>query len=173
MKLLSEEQIREIEQREFEKRLQKELEEQRLRELEMKRKAEEQKAKENYYKQLRESHEPLISMIESLNENNYLVLQYQNPNGHISTYRFKSKDDTNLNDFWIGYDTEYNLFVSDGYNHRPIIFNNILGADVVEERIADVVLIGGVAYQRMILEPGQIDINFQDKTVKTYKGEWK
>ena len=172
MKLLTEEQIREIEQREFEKRLQKELEEQKLREIEMKRKEEEKRAKDEYYKQLRVAHEPLISMVESLNENNYLVLQYQNPNGRISTYRFKSKDDTNLNDFWIGYDTEYNLFVSDGYNYRSIIFNNILGAELQQERIADVVLIGGVAYQRMILEPEQIDINFQDKVVKTYKGEF-
>lgn len=170
MKLLSNEQIREIEQREFEKRLKKELEEQKLREIEQKRKEEERKAKENYYKQLRVAHEPLISMVESLNENNYLVLQYQNPNGRISTYRFKSKFDTKLNEFWIGFDSEFNLFVSDGFTNRPIIFNNILGADVVEERIADVVMIGGVAYQRMILEPNQIDINFQDKTVKTYKG---
>ena len=173
MKLLSEEQIREIEQKEEQKRLQKELEEQRLRELEQKRKEEEKRTKENYFKQLRVAHEPLISMVETLNENNYLILQYQNPNGRISTYRFKSKDDTKLNEFWIEFDVEYNLFVSDGYNHRPIIFNNILGADVVEERLADVVLIGGVAYQRMILEPNQIDINFQDKTTKTYKGEWK
>ena len=172
MKLLSNEQIREIEQREEQKRLQKELEQQRVREVEMKRKEEEKKAKEEYFKQLRVAHEPLISMIESLNENNYLILQYQNPNGRISSYRFKSKDDTNLNDFWIGYDSEFNLFVSNGYDKRPIIFNNILGADVVEERIADVVLIGGVAYQRMILEPNQIDINFQDKVVKTYKGEF-
>ena len=172
MKLLSEEQIREIEQREEQKRLERELEEQKLREVEMKRRDEERKAKEEYYKQLRANHEPIISMVESLNENNYLVLQYQNPNGRISTYRFKSKDDTNLNDFWIGYDSEFNLFVSNGYDKRPIIFNNILGADVVEERIADVVLIGGVAYQRMILEPNQIDINFQDKVVKTYKGEF-
>ena len=173
MKLLSEEQIREIEQKEEQKRLQKELEEQRLREVEMKRKEEERKAKEEYFKQLRVAHEPLISMVESLNENNYLILQYQNPNGHILTYRFKSKNDTKLNEFWIGYDSEYNLFVSNGYDKRSIIFNNILGADVVEERIADVVLIGGVAYQRMILEPSQIDINFQDKTVKSYKGEWR
>ena len=172
MKLLSEEQIREIEQKEEQKRLQRELEQQRLREIEMKRKEEERKAKENYFKQLRVAHEPLISMVESLNENNYLILQYQNPNGRISSYRFKSKDDTNLNDFWIGFDSEFNLFVSDGFTKRPIIFNNILGADVVEERIADVVLIGGVAYQRMILEPNQIDINFQDKVVKTYKGEF-
>ena len=170
MKLLSNEQIREIEQREEQKRLERELEEQKLREVKMERNEEERKAKENYFKQLREAHEPLISMVESLNENNYLILQYQNPNGRISTYRFKSKDDTNLNDFWIGYDTEYNLFVSNGYDKRSIIFNNILGADVVEERLADVVLIGGVAYQRMILEPSQIDINFQDKTTKTYKG---
>ena len=173
MKLLSEEQIREIEQREEQKRLERELEEQKLREVEMKRRDEERKAKEEYYKQLRANHEPIISMVESLNENNYLVLQYQNPNGRISTYRFKSKDDTKLNEFWIGFDTEFNLFVSDGYDKRSIIFNNILGADVVEERLADVVLIGGVAYQRMILEPNQIDINFQDKTTKTYKGEWK
>ena len=172
MKLLSNEQIREIEQKEEQKRLQRELEQQRLREIEMKRKEEERKAKENYFKQLRVAHEPLISMVESLNENNYLILQYQNPNGRISSYRFKSKDDTNLNDFWIGFDSEFNLFVSDGFTKRPIIFNNILGADVVEERIADVVLISGVAYQRMILEPKQIDINFQDKVVKTYKGEF-
>ena len=172
MKLLSNEQIREIEQREEQKRLQKELEEQRLREVEMKRKEEERKARENYFKQLRVSHEPLISMVESLNENNYLILQYQNPNGRISTYRFKSKDDTNLNDFWIDFDNEFNLFVSNGHDKRPIIFNNILGADVVEERIADIILIDGVAYHRMILEPEQIDINFQDKTVKTYKGEF-
>ena len=148
-------------------------EEQRLRELEMKRKEEERKAKEKYLKQLRENHEPLISMVESLNENNYLILQYQNPNGCISTYRFKSKTDTKINEFWIGIDSEFNLFVSDGYNHRPIIFNNILGAEVQQERIADVVLIGGVAYQRMMLEPEQIDINIQDKTTKSYKGEWK
>ena len=173
MRLLSEEQIREIEQKEEQKRIQKELEEQRLREVEMKRKAEERKAKEEYFKQLRENHEPLISMIESLNENNYLVLQYQNPNGKISTYRFKSKDESKLNEFWIGFDDDFNLFVSNGYDKRPIIFNNILGADVVEERIADVVLIGGVAYQRMILEPDQIDINFQEKTTKSYKGDWK
>ena len=172
MKLLSNEQIREIEQKEEQKRLQRELEQQRLREIEMKRKEEERKAKENYFKQLRVAHEPLISMVESLNENNYLILQYQNPNGRISSYRFKSKDDTNLNDFWIGFDSEFNLFVSDGFTKRPIIFNNILGADVEQERIADVVLIGGVAYQRMILEPNQIDINFQDKVVKTYKGEF-
>lgn len=173
MKLLTDEQIREIEQKEEEKRIQKELEQQKLIELEMKRKEEEEKTKENYFKQLRESHEPLISMVESLNENNYLILQYQNPNGRISTYRFKSKDDTKLNEFWIGFDHEYNLFVSDGYNHRPIIFNNILGADIKQEQLADVVLIGGVAYQRMILEPNQIDINFQEKTTKTYKGDWK
>lgn len=173
MKLLSEEQIREIEQREEQKRLERELEEQRLREVEMKRREEERKAKENYFKQLRVAHEPLISMVESLNENNYLVLQYQNPNGRISTYCFKSKDESKLNDFWIGYDTEFNLFVSNGYDKRPIIFNNILGADVKQERIADIVLIGGVAYQRMILEPNQIDINYQDKTTKSYKGEWK
>ena len=173
MRLLSEEQIREIEQKEEQKRLERELEEQRLREVEMKRRDEERKAKENYFKQLRVAHEPLISMVDSLNENNYLVLQYQNPNGNIGTYHFKSKDDTKLNDFWIGYDHEYNLFVSNGYDNRPIIFNNILGADVVEERLAEIVLIGGVAYQRMILEPNQIDINFQDKTVKSYKGEWR
>lgn len=173
MKLLTEEQIREIEQKEEQKRLQKELEEQRLREVEMKRKEEERKAKEEYFKQLREAHEPLISMVESLNQNNYLVLQYQNPNGKIGTYRFKSKDESKLNDFWIGIDTEFNLFVSNGFDKRPIIFNNILGADVVEERIADVVMIGGVPYQRMILEPDQIDINYQDKTTKTFKGEWK
>lgn len=173
MKLLSEEQIKEIEQREYEKRLQKELEEQKIREVEMKRREEERKAKELYYKQLRVNHEPLISMIESLNDNNYLILQYQNPNGRISTYRFKSKDESKLNEFWIGFDDEFNLFVSNGYDKRPIIFNNILGAEIVEERIADVVLIGGVAYQRMILDPNQIDINFQDKTVQTYKGEWK
>lgn len=172
MKLLTEEQIREIEQKEEQKRLQKELEEQRLREVEMKRKEEERKAKEEYYKQLRVNHEPLISMVESLNQNNYLVLQYQNPNGNIGTYHFKSKDESKLNDFWLGYDSEFNLFVSNGYDKRPIIFNNILGADVVEERIADVVLIGGVAYQRMVLEPNQIDINYQDKTTKSYKGEF-
>ena len=172
MKLLTEEQIREIEQREEQKRLQKELEEQKIREVEMKRKEEERKAKEEYYKQLRENHEPLISMIESLNQNNYLVLQYQNPNGRIATYRFKSKDDTNLNEFWIGFDSEFNLFISNDYDKRPIIFNNILGADIQQERIADVIMIGGVAYQRMILEPNQIDINFQDKVVKTYKGEF-
>ena len=173
MKLLSNEQLKELElkhQIEEQKRLEEEA---RRLEVEQKRKEEERKAKEEYFKQLRVAHEPLISMIESLNENNYLVLQYQNPNGRISTYRFKSKDDTNLNDFWIGYDNEYNLFVSNVYDNRPIIFNNILGADVVEERLADVVLIGGVAYQRMILEPDQIDINFQDKTVKSYKGEWR
>lgn len=169
MKLLSEEQIREIEQKEEQKRLQKELEQQRIREIEMKRKEEERKAKEFYYKQLRESHEPLISMVESLNENNYLILQYQNPNGRISTYRFKSKDESKLNEFWIGFDSEFNLFVSDGFNKRPIIFNNILGADVEQERIADVVLIGGVAYQRMILEPNQIDKVIQE-TVISYKG---
>ena len=173
MKLLTEEQIREIEQKEEQKRIQKELEEQKIREIEQKRKAEERKAKEEYFKQLREAHEPLISMIESLNQNNYLVLQYQNPNGRIATYRFKNSQESKIGDFWIGYDTEFNLFVSNGYDKRPIIFNNILGADVVEERIADVVLIGGVAYQKMILEPEQIDINFQDKTVRTYKGEWK
>ena len=172
MKLLTEEQIREIEEREFEKRLQKELEEQKIREVEMKRKEEERKAKENYFKQLRANHEPFISMVESLNENNYLVLQYQNPNGRISTYRFKSKVDTKINDFWVEFDSEFNLFVSNGYDRRPIIFNNILGADVEQERLADVVLIGGVAYQRMILEPERIDINFFDKTVKTYKGEF-
>lgn len=170
MALLTDEQIREIEQREEQKLLQKELEKQRLREVEMKRKEEEQKAKENYLKQLRESHEPLVSMVESLNETNYLILQYQNPNGRISTYRFKSKSDTKMNDFWIGYDNEYNLFVSNGTDRRPIIFNNILGADIGQERIAEVVLIDGVVYQRMILEPNQIDINFQDKTTKTYKG---
>ena len=170
MKLLSNEQLKELElKRQLEEQKRRE-EEVRLVELEQKRKEEERKAKENYYKQLRVAHEPLISMVESLNENNYLILQYQNPNGHLSTYRFKSKDDTNLNDFWIGYDSEFNLFVSNGYDKRSIIFNNILGADVVEERIADIVMIGGVAYQKMILEPSQIDINFQDKTVKTYKG---
>ena len=170
MKLLSNEQLKELElKRQLEEQKRRE-EEVRLVELEQKRKEEERKAKENYDKQLRVAHEPLISMVESLNENNYLILQYQNPNGHLSTYRFKSKDDTNLNDFWIGYDSEFNLFVSNGYDKRSIIFNNILGADVVEERIADIVMIGGVAYQKMILEPSQIDINFQDKTVKTYKG---
>ena len=173
MRLLSEEQIREIEQREEQKRLEREKEEQKLREVEMKRKEEERKAKEEYYKQLRENHEPLISMVDSLNENNYLVLQYQNPNGRIATYRFKNSQESKIGDFWIGYDNEYNLFVSNGYDKRSIIFNNILGADVVEERLAEVVLIGGVAYQRMILEPNQIDINFQEKTTKTYKGEWK
>lgn len=172
MKLLSEEQIREIEQKEEQKRIQKELEEQRLREVEMKRKEEERKAKEEYYKQLRVAHEPLISMVESLNDNNYLILQYQNPNGRIATYRFKNSQESIIGDFWIGYDSEFNLFVSNGYDKRPIIFNNILGADVEQERIADIILIDGVAYQRMILEPDQIDINFQDKTVKTYKGEF-
>lgn len=173
MKLLTEEQIREIEQKEEQKRIQKELEQQRLKEVEMKRKAEERKAKEEYYKQLRVSHEPLISMVESLNENNYLILQYQNPNSRIATYRFKNSQESKIGDFWIGFDSEFNLFVSDGFNKRPIIFNNILGADVVEERIADVVLIGGVPYQRMILEPEHVDINYQDKTTKTYKGDWK
>ena len=172
MKLLSEEQIREIEQKEEQKRLQKELEEQKLRELEMKRKEEERKAKEEYFKKLRENHEPLISMVESLDENNYLVLQYQNPNGRIASYRFKNSQESKIGDFWVEFDNEFNLYVSNGYDKRPIIFNNILGADVVEERIADVVMIGGVAYQRMILEPNQIDINFQDKVVKTYKGEF-
>lgn len=170
MALLTNEQIREIEQRELEKELLKEKEKQRLVEVEMKRKEEEQKAKENYLKQLREAREPLISMVESLNESNYLILQYQNPNGRISTYRFKSKTNTKINDFWIGYDNEYNLFVSNGTDRRSIIFNNILGADMGQEQIAEVVLIDGVAYQRMILEPNQIDINFCDKTTKTYKG---
>ena len=172
MKLLTEEQIREIEQKEEQKRIQKELEEQKLREVEIKRKEEERKAKEEYFKKLRENHEPLISMVESLDENNYLVLQYQNPNGRIASYRFKNSQESKIGDFWVEFDNEFNLYVSNGYDKRPIIFNNILGADVVEERIADVVMIGGVAYQRMILEPNQIDINFQDKVVKTYKGEF-
>ena len=172
MKLLTEEQLKELELKRQLKEQKRLEEEARLLEVEMKRKEEEKRARENYFKQLRESHEPLISMIESLNENNYLVLQYQNPNGNIGTYYFKNSQESKIGDFWIGYDTEFNLFVSNGYDKRPIIFNNILGADVVEERIADVVLISGVAYQRMILEPKQIDINFQDKVVKTYKGEF-
>lgn len=173
MKLLSNEQIKELElKRQIEEQKRQE-EEVRLLELEQKRKEEEKRAREEYFKQLREAHEPLISMVESLNENNYLILQYQNPNGRISTYHFKSKDESKLNEFWIGFDSEFNLFVSDGFTKRSIIYNNILGADVLEERLADVVLIGGVAYQRMILEPNQIDINFQEKTVRTYKGEWK
>ena len=172
MKLLTEEQLKELElkrQLEEQKRLEEEA---RLLELEQKRKEEERKAKEEYFKQLRANHEPLISMIESLNGNNYLILQYQNPNGNIGTYYFKNSQESKIGDFWIGYDTEFNLFVSNGYDKRSIIFNNILGADVEQERIADVVLIGGVAYQRMILEPNQIDINFQDKVVKTYRGNF-
>lgn len=170
MTLLSNEQIREIEQREFEKRLQKELEEQRIREVEMKRKEEERKAKEEYFKQLRVAHEPLISMVDSLNENNYLVLQYQNPNGNVGTYYFKSPDDTRHREFWIAYDNEFEFYVTNGTDRRQMLFQNILGYELKEEKIAEVVMIGGVAYKRMILEPDHVDINFQDKTTKTYKG---
>ena len=79
MKLLTEEQLKELElkrQLEEQKRLEEEV---KLLEVEQKRKEEERRAKENYYNQLRVAHEPLISMVESLNKNNYLILQYQNP----------------------------------------------------------------------------------------------
>lgn len=171
-KLLSEEQLKEIEQREQQKLIQQELEQQRLREVEMKRREEERKAKECYLKQLRESHEPLISAIESLNESNYLIMQYQNPNGHVSTYRFKDSSNTKVNEFWISYDEEYNIYISNGYDRRPVIFQNILGIDVREETVAAVILVGGVVYKRMIVEPDQVDIHFTDKQVKSYKGDF-
>ena len=91
MKLLTDEQLREIEQREKQKRIQKELEEQRIRDIESQRRADERKAMECYRLQLRNAHEPVIGLIDSLTENNYLILQYQNPNGNIKTYKFKSK----------------------------------------------------------------------------------
>ena len=141
MKLLTEEQLKEIEQREDQKRIQQELEEQRLREVEMKRREDERKAREDYLKQLRVKHEPLISMIEKLDDTNYLVIQYQNVNGRVATYKFKSKDETHLNEFWIDYDSEFNIYISNGYDKRSIIFNNILGAEIFEEIIADVVII--------------------------------
>lgn len=173
MALLTNEQIREIEQREYEKQLQRELEEQRLREVEMKRKEEEQKAKELHYKQLRVAHEPLVSMVESLKENNYLVLQYQNPNGNIGTYYFKSPDATRYGEFWIGINNEYEFFVTNGSNSRQMLFQNILGYEVKEEIIAEVVMIGGVPYKRMILEPDKIEMNIIDKTTMSYKGEYR
>ena len=172
MKLLTEEQIREIEQREFEKRIQKELEQQHLREIEMKRKEEERKAREIYFNQLRESHEPVISLIESLNETNYLILQYQNPNGSIKTYKFKTKEDSKLNDYWMTYDSEFNIYVTNGFNKSPVIFQNILGCEIREEEIAEVVMIGGVVYKRMIVESDKIDMIMQDKSVMSYKGDF-
>lgn len=170
MALLTNDQIREIEQRELEKQLEKEKERQRLLEAEMKRKEEERKAKENYYQQLRVAHEPLISMVESLNETNYLVLQYQNPNGSVVTYYFKNSQESKVGDFWIGYDNEFNLYVSNGSSRRTVIFQNILGYEVKDEKIAEVVLIGGVPYQRMILEPDKIDMNIPNKSAMSYKG---
>ena len=168
MKLLSEEQIKELElkhQLEEQKRLEEEV---RRLEVEQKRKEEERRAKEEYFKQLRENHEPLISMIESLNETNYLILQYQNLNGNITTYHFKSKDETKLNEFWIGFNNEFELFVCNGYDKRSIIFNNILGAEVQQERIADVVMIGGIKYKRLVVDE-PVDKVIQGQT-KTYKG---
>ena len=111
-------------------------------------------------------------MVEKLNENNYLVMQYQNVNGRVATYRFKNSQESKIGDFWIDYDNEFNLFISNGYDKRPIIFNNILGAEIFEEQLAEVVMIGGVAYKRMVLEPEQIDKSFPDKSTKSYKGEF-
>ena len=112
-------------------------------------------------------------ILDYLDENNYLVIQYQNVNGRVATYKFKSKDDTRLNEFWIAYDKEFNLFISNGHDKRPIIFNNILGAELFEEQLAEVVMIGGVAYKRMVLEPEQIDMNIPNISTKTYIGEWR
>ena len=173
MKLLTEEQLREIEQREEQKRLRKELEEQRIRDIERQRRADERKAKELYLNQLREAHEPVIGLVDSLSENNYLILQYQNPNGSIKTYKFKSKDDSRLGEYWITYDSEFNIYVSNGHDRSPVIYQNILGCEVREEKIAEVIMIGGIAYKRMILEPDHVDMNIHDKSVMTYKGEFK
>lgn len=170
MALLTNEQIREIEQRELEKQLLKEKERQRLLEAEMKRKEEEQQAREDYLKQLRVAHEPLVSLIDSLTETNYLILQYQNPNGNVGTYYFKSPDVTRHREFWIAYDNEYEFYVTNGTDRRQMLFQNILGFEMKDEKIAEIVLIGGVPYKRMILEPDKIDMNLPDKSAMSYKG---
>lgn len=172
MKLLTDEQLREIEQREKQKRIQKELEEQRIRDIESQRRADERKAMECYRLQLRNAHEPVIGLIDSLTENNYLILQYQNPNGNIKTYKFKSKNETRIGEHWIAYDVEFNIYVSNGHDRTPVIYQNILGCEVREERVANVIMIGGVKYTRSILESDKVDINMVDKSAMTYKGDF-
>lgn len=170
MQLLTSEQIREIEEREQQKLIQQELERQRLREIEMKRKEEERKAVEQLREQQRQNVEPLFSMVAHLKENEYLIMQYQNPNGRVSTYRFKSKECTRYGEFYIIFDEEFTPYVSNGYTNNKILIQNVLGLGVKEEVIADVIEIQGIKYQRLVIDK-PVD-KIVEGQVKTYKGEF-
>ena len=170
MQLLTSEQIREIEERDQQKLIQQELERQRLREIEMKRKEEERKAVEQLREQQRQNVEPLFSLVAHLKENEYLIMQYQNPNGRITSYKFKAKNDTRHGEFYIWFTEDYQPYVSNGQSRNKILIQNILGLGVKEEVIAEVIEVGGIKYKRLVVDE-PVDKVIQEQ-VKTYKGEF-
>ena len=171
MQLLTSEQIKEIEEREQQKLIQKELEQQQLREIEMKRRDAERKAIEQLREQQRQNVEPLYSSVMNLTEDEYLVMQYMNVNGRVREYRFKSKDDTPQGEFFIGFTRDFEPYVSNGSTSNQIIIQNVLGLEVRKEMIADVIEIQGVKYQRLLVDK-PVDKVIQGQ-VKSMKGEWK
>lgn len=170
MQLLTSEQIRELEEREQQKLIQKELEQQHLREIELKRKEEERKVIEQLREQQRQNVEPLYSTVMNLKEDEYLVMQYMNVNGRVSEYRFKSKNETNQGEFFIGFTIDFEPYVSNGSTSNKIIIQNVLGLEVREEMIADVIEIQGVKYKRLVVDE-TADKVIQGQ-VKTMKGEF-
>lgn len=170
-KLLTEEQIKEIEEREQQKLIQQELKRQQAREVELRRKEQEQKALERLREQQRQNAEPLYSMVAHLKENEYLIMQYQNPNGRVSTYKFKSPSMTRFGDFYIMFTEDFQPYVTNGQTQNQILFQNILGLGIKEEMIADVIVVDGVKYKRLVIdEPVDTVISGQ---IKTYKGEYR
>ena len=168
MQLLTSEQIREIEEREQQKLIQQELERQRLREIEMRRKEDERRLIEQLREQQRQTVEPLYSTVLNLKDNEYLIMQYQNPNGRVCTYKFKTKECTRYGEFYILFDEEFTPYVSNGHTNNKILIQNILGLGVKEEVIADVIEIQGIKYQRLVVDK-PVD-KIVEGQVKTYKG---
>lgn len=170
MNLLSQEQIQEIEAREQLKIKQKEEEERQRFEVEQARQEQVRQAEMERVKRLQQQAEPLYSLVQNLTPDTYLVVQYLNVNGKVAEYRFKAKADTNTGDYYIYFNSEFVPYVSNGKNSNRLLMSNILGLEVREEQLANVILIDGVAYQKMIVEPKQVDKVIPNQTVSTYKG---
>ena len=171
MQLLTSEQIREIEEREHQKLIQEEIKQQQIREAEMRRREDERKALDQLREQQRQNVEPLYQLATNLKENEYLVMQYLNIGGKVATYKFKARQDTRDGDYWIGFTSEYEPFVSNGKNRNKILMSNILGLEVRVEEIAEVIEVQGVKYKRLIVDE-PVDTIIQGQ-VKTYKGDIK
>ena len=170
MQLLTSEQIKEIEEREHQKQIQKELEQQHLREVELKRRDAERKAIEQLREQQRQNVEPLYSLVMSLKEDDYLVMQYLNIGGRVAEYRFKSKSETPCGDYFIFFNEEYEPYVTNGVKSTKILIQNVLGLEVRTEVIAEVIEVQGVKYQRLVVDK-PVDKVIQGQ-VKTFKGEF-